>query len=169
MGPGRGGEGKRIYSQSHYGSMLREPQEVFRFIWENRNALKIDKDSYIEVQSVRVGPDGFVLNETVAEYIQILTLQAKELKKRLRLIPPKGIDPGPRIRIFGGGALIFDEYGQLKYQIANRLENAKRQQARLDHLGESGFFDEPPPPRPPPGPRAKFARVPRMRLMGWGV
>jgi hypothetical protein len=62
-----------IYSRSHYGSMLREPQEVFRFIWENRNALKIDKDSYIEVQSVRVGPDGFVLNETVAEYIQILT------------------------------------------------------------------------------------------------
>jgi hypothetical protein len=157
-----------IYSRSHYGSMLHEPQEVFRFIWENRHSLKIDTDSYVEVQSVRpavrVGPDGFVLHETVAEYIQILTLQANELKKRLGIIPPKGIDPGRRIRIFGGGALIFDEYGQLKYQIANRLENAKRQQARLDHLGESGFFDEPPPP-PPSALQSQFAQLHRMRLM----
>jgi hypothetical protein len=157
-----------IYSRSHYSSMLHEPQEVFRFIWENRNALKIDADSYVEVQSVRpavrVGPDGFVLHETVAEYIQILTLQANELKKRLGIIPPKGIDPGRRIRIFGGGALIFDEYGQLKYQIANRIENTKHQQARLDYLGESGFFDEPPPP-PPSALQSQFAQLHRMRLM----
>ena len=154
-----------IYSRSHYDSMLHEPQEVFRFIWENRTALKIDTDSYIEVESVRpsvrVGPDGFVLHETVAEYIQILTLQANELKKRLGIIPPKGIDPTRRIRIFGGGALIFDEYGQLKYQIANRLENTKQQQARLDYLGESGFFDE-----PPPSPQSQLAQLHRMRLMG---
>ena len=157
-----------IYSRSHYNSMLHEPQEVFRFIWENRSTLKIDPDSYVEVQSVRpavrVGPDGFVLHETVAEYIQILTLQANELKKRLGIIPPKGIDPGRRIRIFGGGALIFDEYGQLKYQIANRIENTKHQQARLDYLGESGFFDEPPPP-PPSALQSQFAQLHRMRLM----
>ena len=58
--------------------MLRDREEVFRFIWENRLELKIRDDSYIEVQSVRpcirIGPDGFVLHETVAEYIQILTL-----------------------------------------------------------------------------------------------
>jgi hypothetical protein len=158
-----------IYSRSHYNSMLHEPQEVFRFIWENRSTLKIDPDSYVEVQSVRpavrVGPDGFVLHETVAEYIQILTLQANELKKRLGIIPPKGVDPGRRIRIFGGGALIFDEYGQLKYQIANRIENTKQQQARLDYLGESGFFDEPPAPRPASGPQSQFAQLHRMRLM----
>src|SRR5262249_34083067 len=86
-GTGRGCARELIYSRSHYDSMLPEPQEVFRFIWENRTALKIDTDSYIEVESVRpsvrVGPDGFVLHETVAEYIQILTLQANELKKRL--------------------------------------------------------------------------------------
>jgi len=169
-----------IYSRSHYDSMLHEPQEVFRFIWENRKMLKIDADSYIEVQSVRpavrVGPDGFVLHETVAEYIQILTLQANELKKKLGLVPPKGIDPRRRIRIFGGGALVFDEYGQLKYQIANRLENTKRQQTRLDYLGEKGFFDEPLPPSPPPGsqsqfgppsgPQSDFAQLHRSRLIG---
>jgi hypothetical protein len=169
-----------IYSRSHYDSMLHEPQEVFRFIWENRTMLKIDADSYIEVQSVRpavrVGPDGFVLHETVAEYIQILTLQANELKKKLGLVPPKGIDPRRRIRIFGGGALVFNEYGQLKYQIANRLENTKRQQTRLDYLGEKGFFDEPLPPSPPlgsqsqfgppSGPQSDFAQLHRSRLIG---
>jgi hypothetical protein len=158
-----------IYSRSHYNSMLHEPQEVFRFIWENRNALKIDADSYVEVQSVRpavrVGPDGFVLHETVADYIQILTLQANELKKRLGIISPTGIDPGRRIRIFGGGALIFDEYGQLKYQIANRIENRKYQQTRLDYLGESGFFDEPPQPTPSSRLQTQFAQLHRMRLM----
>ena len=64
--------------------MLRDPEEVFRFIWENRRALKVREDSYIEVQSVRpsirIGPDGFVLHETVAEYIQILTLWTGELE-----------------------------------------------------------------------------------------
>jgi hypothetical protein len=107
-----------------------------------------------------------VLHETVAEYVQILTLQADELKKRLGIVPPKGIDPTRRIRIFGGGALIFDEYGQLKYQIANRIENTKQQQVRLDYLGESGFFDEPPQPGLPSGPQSQFAELHRMRLIG---
>src|SRR5215813_12186415 len=159
-----------IYSRNHYDSMLRDPEEVFRFVWENRKTLKIDEDSYIEVQSVRpsirVGPDGFVLHETVAEYIQILTLQADELERKLGITPPKRIDPQRRVRIFGGGALIFDEYGQLKYQIANRIENTKWQQARLDYLAETGFFDEPPPPPPPSGQRSPFAQLHRMRLMG---
>ena len=105
-----------------------------------------------------------MLRETVAEYIQILTLQASELTKTLGINPPKGIQPTRRIRIFGGGALIFDEYGQLKYQIANRIENAKHQQARLDYLADTAFFDEPPAPRPPSGPQSRFAELHRMRI-----
>ena len=109
------------------------------------------------VPSIRIGPDGFVLHETVAEYVQILTLQASELKKELGITPPEGVSPQRRIRIFGGGALIFDEYGQLKYQIANRIENTKHQQARLDYLAETGFFDESPEPK-------GFAEIHRMRV-----
>jgi hypothetical protein len=157
-----------IYSRNHFDSMLRDKEEVFRFIWENQNPLRINKDSYVEVQSVRpairIGPDGFVLHETVAEYIQILTLQANELKKVLGITPPKGVSPLRRIRIFGGGALIFDEYGQLKYQIPNRVENDKHQQARLDYLAETGFFDEPPEPRPPTGQQSQFAQLHRLRI-----
>jgi hypothetical protein len=92
--------------------MLRDKEEVFRFIWENRKPLGINEDSYIEVQSVRpsrrVGPDGFLLHETVAEYIQILTLQANELKAALGIAPPSNVAPLHRLRIFVGGALIFN-------------------------------------------------------------
>ena len=52
-----------------------------------------------------------------------------------------------RIRIYGGGSLIFDEYGQLKYQIANHLANGtwdrERQSKRILHLAERGFLDAP--------------------------
>ena len=90
-----------------------------------------------------------MLRETVAEYIQILTLQADELEKTLGIKPPKGIPPLRRIRIFGGGVLIFDEYGQLKYQIANRIENVHRQQERLDYLADWDFSTSHPNPDRP--------------------
>jgi hypothetical protein len=54
----------------------------------------------------------------------------------------------------------------LKYQIANRIEDAKRQQARLDWLAEDGLFDTPPEPRPPSGPQSQFADLHRLRSNG---
>jgi hypothetical protein len=142
-----------VYSRTRFESMLRDKEEVFRFIWENQKKLKIHKDGYVEVQSVRpsyrVGPDGFILRETVAEYVQILTLYAHELKGALGITPPPGLADWRRVRLFGGGALIFDEYGQLKYKIANKLEDPARQTVRLNFLVESGFFDLPPEPKPP--------------------
>lgn len=146
-------DGDFKYSRTRFDSMLRDKEEVFRFIWENQKELEIHKDGYVEVQSVRpsyrVGPDGFILRETVAEYVQILTLYARELPGELKIKPPAGIGDWRRVRLFGGGALVFDEYGQLKYQIANRLEDVERQTRRLNYLFESGFFDAPPEPRPP--------------------
>ena len=139
-----------VYSRTHFDSMLRDKEEVFRFIWENRDKDRLDihKDGYVEVQSVRpcsrIGPDGFILHETVAEYVQILTLRVDELKAFGIKAPKEMLDGRTkwrRVRLFGGAALIFDEYGKLKYQIRNRLEDTKRQQARLAYLWETGFFD----------------------------
>jgi hypothetical protein len=139
------------YGRVHFESMLRDKEEVFRFIWENRAVLKIEDKGYVEVQSVRpsirMAPDGFVLHETVAEYVQILTLRADELKAALKIAPPEGMPKDMRVRIFGGGALIFNEYGQLKYQVRNRLEAFKRQQTRLQYLWDTGFFEQPPDPK----------------------
>lgn len=127
--------------------MLRDREDVFRFIWENRQTLEIDEKGYVEVQSVRpsirIGPDGFVLRETVAEYIQILTLTVGELTTTLGIEPPTEMPHWRRVRIFGGGALIFDEYGQLKYQICNKIEDPERQTKRLRYLWDVGFFDAP--------------------------
>jgi len=150
-------EGGLVYGRVRFESMLRDSEEVFRFIWENRKSLGVDEDGYVEVASVRpsvrIGPDGFVLRETVAEYVQMQTLAAKELKPALGITPPPEMPGWRRVRLFGGGALVFDEYGQLKYQIANRIEDARRQQARLAYLWETGFFDE------APDQKSHFAKV----------
>ena len=136
------------YSRTRFNSMLRDKEEVFRFLWENRVPLEIDDRGYIEVQSVRpcvrIGPDGFVLRETVAEYVEILTLTAGEIKAALNFDPPEDMLPETRVRLFEGGALIFDEYGQLKYKIQNTLKERDRQQARLKYLWDTGHFDRQP-------------------------
>jgi len=138
------------YSRTHFDSLLRDKQEVFRFVWENRKALEIDERGYIEIESVRtamrIAPDGFLLRETVAEYVQILTLTAKELRE-IGIELPDGVAADKRLRVYGGGTLIFDEYGQLKYQIANHLANRQqdldRQTERMQHLWMRGMLDAP--------------------------
>jgi hypothetical protein len=135
------------YDRSHFESMLRDPDEVFRFIWENRRALKLHEQAYTKVISVRpclrIGPDGFALRETVAEYIQMVTLKAQELQYFDPPIgKPEGMHADQEIIIYGGAALIFDEYGRLKYQVFNRLNNSARQTPRLKYLWKSGYFDD---------------------------
>lgn len=131
------------YSNTHFESMQQDPDEVFRFIWENRDSLRIFEQAYTEVLSVRpcrrIGPDGFILHETVAEYRQILSLEARELAQ-LNIRKPAGMKPAAQVRLFGGGALIFDEYGRLKFHVRSRVDS-RRQQKRLDYLWETGAFD----------------------------
>jgi hypothetical protein len=140
-----------VYSRTHFESMAHDKHEVFRFIWENRAVLNLDANSYIEVASVRpcmrIGPDGFAMRETVAEYVEIATVAARELEPLLAISPPEGVDGKTRVRVFGGGALIFNEYGQLKFHIANRISDRARQEERLSYLVETGFFDEPADPQ----------------------
>jgi len=138
-------ERKLDYSRVHFESMQQDADEVFRFVWENRELLKLDPNAYTRVLSVRpcqrVGPDGFVLRETVAEYVQILTVKAKELKG-LGIRKPTDMDDEQEVRLFGGGTLIFSEYGRLKFHIRNRVRNAAAQSERLSYLWRFGHFDE---------------------------
>jgi hypothetical protein len=131
------------HDRTHFESMQRDPDEVFRFIWDNRKALRLYEDAYTRVLSVRpclrIGPDGFALRETVAEYIQIIDLLAAELKV-LQITVPEGMSPNEEVRLYGGGALIFDEYGHLKYHVRNRVNDRERQTQRLKFLWEYGYF-----------------------------
>lgn len=132
------------YARNRHEAMTRDPEEVFRFVWENRAALGLEPEAYTYVQSVRptlrVNADGFLVKETVAEYVQLLTIEAGELA-RYGLSKPEGLAKWINVTLNGGGTLIFDDYGRLKFNIGAGVRS-ERQQRRLDHLYQSGHFDE---------------------------
>ena len=143
--PGRWGEPKAEgfrYGHAHFDSMRWDREAIFRFIWENRKELELVDNALTVVESVRpvvrIAPDGFVLREVVAEYFQLLTLRADELKQ-IGLRAPKGMKPSQPVRLYGGGTLIFDEFGHLKFNIGNGLKS-KRQDKRLEELWQRGAF-----------------------------
>ena len=43
-----------------------------------------------------------------------------------------------RIQAFGGGVIVFDQYGQIKYHIVHPLYDGPRQLRRLNYLAEHG-------------------------------
>lgn len=150
------------YSGSHFESLQRDTNEVFRFIWENRERLGLAPDPYTKVLSVRptlrIGPDGFLVHETVAEYVQVLAVRGSELR-RLGIRKPEGMPSDLEVHLYGGGALIFDEYGRLKFHVRNRLLSP-RQQGRLEHLWLSGALE-------PGAPSSlHFSTVHRRRALG---
>lgn len=128
----------------HFESLRTDPDEVFRFLWENRSALGVYDDAYTRVMSVRpcrrVGPDGFVLHETVAEYYQRIDCTANDLPS-LGLKRPSGMDPRQLVTLMGGGTLIFDEFGSLRYHVRKRIDNWKHQQEKLGYLWEKRLID----------------------------
>ena len=123
------------YDRSRHAALRREPDEVFRFLWENREPLGLSEEAYTFVQSVRpcvrTGADGFVLEETVADYVQILDVRAGELKE-YDIRKPDGMGDNYNLRLYGGGALIFDDFGRLKYHVCNNVVSQK-QTRRLAH------------------------------------
>lgn len=132
------------YDRTHFQSMMHDPDEVFRFIWDNREPLRLHEGAFTKVESVRpclrFGPDGFVLHETVAEYVQMITLRAEELQM-FNINIPEGMPLKQEVTLYGGGALIFDEYGRLKFHVRNYILDAARQTPRLKYLWEYGYFN----------------------------
>jgi len=132
-----------IYSRTHHASMQYSPDEVFRFLWENRDELIINEDAYTKVEAVwpcnRVGSDGFFLRETVAVYSQQMKIIARDLRKLDKeLKKPRDMPDDHEFRIYGGGTLIFDESGRLKYHVRKHILNPVRQNSRLDYLWRQG-------------------------------
>jgi hypothetical protein len=131
-----------VYTRTNFDSMLHDRDEVFRFIWENREALGINDRSPIEVESVRPSirqsPDGFFLRETIVSYVQIADIFGSATEAVLGCKRPPGMTTRHRIRAFGGGVLVFDQYGQIKYHIAHPLKDGARQRRRLEYLMDNG-------------------------------
>jgi hypothetical protein len=167
------------FDRVRFESMRTDKDEIFRFLWENRDRLEIRVGAYTEVLSVRpcmrIGIDGFTLRETVAEYYQVARFTPAELKAKGIALPPEYLAELRRLRreaakkrtrtlrsapgdgddtdrpvngqeededdpttpVYGGGVLIFDEYGKLKYWIHNDIFGG-RQTQRLQYLWEVG-------------------------------
>lgn len=130
------------FAGMHFEPLQRDPDAVFRFIWENQHALDIEPEAYTRVTGirpcVRVSNDQFVLRETVVEYTQTLTVRASELN-RWHIRRPDGMSTGQIVTLYGGGTLIFNEFGALKYHIGKGVRS-ERQTERLQSLWDRGFF-----------------------------
>ena len=154
------------YESTHFESLQRDRDEVFRFLWENRDILGLYPGTYTRVMTVRpcvrVAPDGFVLRETVAEYEQMMETRARDLP-RLGLDKPRVPDNVP-LRLHGGGTLIFDEFGKLKFNIHKRLISP-RQPAKFEYLWKQGYYREGTPLGVSLGAGGFFAELHRRRAV----
>jgi hypothetical protein len=109
---------------------------------------------------LRVGTDGFALRETVVEYHQLLTLRAEELKA-LRIRKPGGMPDHQDVTLYGGNAMVFDQFGLLKYNIGNSIFNEEKQSKRLNYLWQSGEL------APGASKLRRFAAMHRRRMTSW--
>lgn len=149
-----------VYDRTRFEAMQTDRNELFRFVWENRDELELIEDAYTEITSirpsVRVAPeDGFVLRETVVECIQMLSGTARELEDEFNVKIPDGMPEETELVLRGGATLVFDDFGRLKFRIPNLLPVRRHHQAsgvpnryatlnaeRLEHLWQSGYYVE---------------------------
>lgn len=139
-------------SGAHLGALQTDPTEMFRHIWNNRDVLNLNPEAYTRVASVRpclrISPaDGAQIHETVVECTQYLRLTAEELAT-YHLRPPAGMGADDTVALEGGSTLILDEYGDLKFEVSNRVlsreaneRDVDKWQRRLDYMWQRGYLD----------------------------
>lgn len=112
------------------------PEEVFAFIWNNAGALGIDVRLATRVDRVlgttRVGTDGLIVNEILADYTQSIITTADRLPEGMTR--PQGMDPTARVTLWGGGVLVFDQFGRFRLHQRKPVLDVDRQDRRLQNL-----------------------------------
>lgn len=130
------------YKRNHFQTLSHDPDEALQFVWENREALQLHPEAFTYVpavnRSTRLGNDGFIVHETIIQYVQVLGVEARELT-RLGLRKPKEMPLGQQVTLYGGGVLVLDEFGQLKFDVGSSLDS-HLQNARLQSLWDHEFF-----------------------------
>ena len=119
-------------------------------MWDNAGLIGLATRFYAHVDnvrpSVRTGPNGFVVSEWLVDYVQELIVSCSELESIARqTLPafhaPPNIGEDTKLKVWGGGTLVFDEFGGLKYHQEKRLDDWDRQQRRLEFLVRQGMWD----------------------------
>lgn len=133
-----------IYERMNFVVLRSDRDEVQRFLWENADVLGIERRWQTRVQfvrpSVRIGPDGIVVTEAIADYVQRVQLEARELA-RMNIARPDGVDKDTPIELWGGGVVVFDQFGRAKLHQSKPLADAERQSKRLAYLASHGLRD----------------------------
>jgi hypothetical protein len=133
-----GAKGEEIvYAAADLDSLKWNKEAVFRLLWDNYEVLGLERDIFTRISSVRpvwrIGPSGFILRETVAEYYQLFKRATKADLQALDIEPPAYMTDSTQVDLVGGGTLIFDEFGRLKYHIHNNIRSS-HQGGRLTSL-----------------------------------
>lgn len=153
---------KLTYQGLRFEQLQRDPNTLFRFLWENRERLDIDQDAFTRIISirpcVRISTDGLLLCETVVEYVQTLRVFARELAS-LGIKRPKDMSGQTFVTLYGGGTLVFDDFGRVKFHIGTGVRS-KKQNERLESLHRRGAFSR------GAGEQTRFADLHRRRMMG---
>lgn len=133
------------YLGFNFAALRTDRDEVFRFLWQNALRLGVSMKYYTVIESVRpsqrIGPDGLIVTESVATYVQMLDLSASELEETAELAIPDTLDPDTPVQVFGGGTLVFDQFGRLKLHIHKHLDDWRRQLRRVEYLHRTGRSD----------------------------
>jgi hypothetical protein len=124
-------------------AMRTSPEEVFQFIWSNAAVLGIDVRFSTRVDrvltSTRVGPDGLIVTEVIADYSQWLGTTAGNLPPGIA--KPDNVTDDKWVELWGGGVLVFDQFGRFRLHQRKPLLDVDRQTRRLDHLARRGLTD----------------------------
>lgn len=147
------------YDGLNYLRLRSDPDEVYRFLWQNRDVLCVDLAFHTEVEKVRpvvrVGSDGFVVSEVVVDYFQQVRGRPADLAALLRASPCKPatttgqasaefsppVAPECEIELWGSGVLVFDQFGRAKYHQRKSIADIDRQNRRFDYLAQTGELE----------------------------
>jgi hypothetical protein len=124
------------YEHLNLMSLRTSPEEVYQFVWNNAGAVDVDVRLATRVErvlsSTRVGPDGLVVTEVIADYTQTLRTTAGALPPGVAA--PAGMAADDVVELWGGGVLVFDQFGRFRLHQRQPILDADRQTRRLQYL-----------------------------------
>lgn len=133
-----------VYERMNFTLLRSDRDEVERFLWENAEVFGLDRAWQTRVEfvrsSVRPGPDGLIVSEVLTDYVQRLQLEAREAKK-MGVELPEGLNPKTPLELWGGGVVVFDQFGRAKLHQRKPLADWDRQSRRLAYLASHGLSD----------------------------
>jgi hypothetical protein len=135
------------YRQISATSLQSDPAEVYRFLWQNAEEVGFARRYYTDVETispvVRVGPDGLVHHETIATYSQRVEGRAAALRRHandaLKIPPGFDTEGNAEVVLFGGGVVVFDEFGHARLHARKPVDDWVRQGSVLRRLARVGM------------------------------